>query len=534
MVKLAIIDDEYEQVEGIKKFIDWNKYDIEICGVAYNGRDGFSLFQKHKPDIAIVDIQMPHMNGLMLIEEVIKSGQKVQMIILSGHDNFHYAKKAIDLQTNNYLLKPCSAEEILQAVLKAKNQVLEEQNKRDIINEYHTIFTQYKALFKDKLLLDLLNNKLRNPGTFFKDTEKYVIQLSNALCCAVVFRFEDIENIYAHYSNEEFDHLIVKITELIKGKAHCIGHYEVLFKENDLVLIVTDESFDMGNFLHFIHEVHRDLSYSLEYNFVTGIGEIVSSPLAAWKSYRQALAALDNSFLGKNKVILYDSEMFEDTYHFFYPFDNEKKILSSIEIGDLSETKKLVENFFSDFDKSYQSNRIFTKRIGITLLCNIYKYCTDQSLDSTEIDQLINMNFDEIIHAKTFETLKKRIILVLEEIIHHITEHNHLNQLIHTALVYIHTHYSENINLKAVADELCITPAYLSVLFKQETKTNFIDYLNTYRIEMAKNLLKNVQLKNYEIAFQVGFLDEKYFYKLFKKYTGLTPCQYRDSLHALT
>lgn len=129
--------------------------------------------------------------------------------------------------------------------------------------------------------------------------------------------------------------------------------------------------------------------------------------------------------------------------------------------------------------------------------------------------------------------MSRRIIRVIEDILDQIHRNAPVNKFIQKAVNYIHNNYHKDISLKEAALELYISPAYLSFLFKNEMKITFIDYLNKYRIQMAKELLKDIRLKNYEVAFKVGFQDEKYFYKLFKKYTGLTASQYRDSLNAL-
>ena len=532
MYKLIIVDDEYEHVQGIKNFIPWDKYDIEVCDVAYNGKDGLLLFEKYRPDIALIDIQMPFINGLTLMEEVIKLGQNVQMIIMSGHDNFDYARKAIDLQANNYLLKPCSAEEILQAVLRAKNMAMEENGKKAIINTYQTVFNQYISLFRDKMFMDLLDNKLRNPATFFDDRDKYHIDLSPAECCVAVFRLEDRDNLYTRNTNEEFDCLIISITEYINQKKSESRHFELVGKDGDIVLIASGESFDFDDFSGFIHRLFKELSDVFEYQFVVGIGKTAPSPIQASKSYNQALAVLENCiFLGDRKIAVYDGNISEESFYYLYPFSEEKKIFQGMEMGDSGQTKDAVNNFFRNFEQERITNGNFTKKIGITLLNSIMRFCSEKSIDSGELQGIIFKSFDEIINAKSFEALRSKLVKVIEAIQDHIHSPAPVNRFIQKALHYIHSHFDKDISLKTVADELYISPAYFSFLFKQEMKTNFIDYLNNYRISMAKELLKDVRLKNYEVAFRVGFQDDKYFFKIFKKYTGLTASQFRESIN---
>ncbi|MFA9380831.1 MAG: response regulator, partial [Acetanaerobacterium sp.] len=270
MYKLMIIDDEYEQVQGIRDYIDWDKYDIEVCGVAYNGRDGLVLLKEQSPDIAIIDIQMPYLNGLSLIEKVNVSGQNVQIIILSGHDNFEYAREAIHLKANNYLLKPCSIEEILQAVLCAKNLVADEQDKRNILSQYHPLFQTHKASLKKNFLINLLEDSLRSASTFFQDTALYDVNLTDDTCCIAVFRFIEIDELYSKNTHEEFDHLLLSVLSNIKAQCLTLSHSELILYRDDLVLIVSGE--ESGNLFPLIQSVYQSLCDSYVFGFAVGIG----------------------------------------------------------------------------------------------------------------------------------------------------------------------------------------------------------------------------------------------------------------------
>ncbi|HBR29662.1 MAG TPA: DNA-binding response regulator, partial [Firmicutes bacterium] len=125
--------------------------------------------------------------------------------------------------------------------------------------------------------------------------------------------------------------------------------------------------------------------------------------------------------------------------------------------------------------------------------------------------------------------VEEKISLVLIGIVRQMAADQDLNNVVQVAIDYIKANYRNNLNLQVIADQVNYSPSYLSFLFKQETGTNFIDYLNQYRIEQAKKLLRDTNDKNYEVAYQVGYQDEKYFYQIFKRYTGLTASQYRES-----
>ncbi|NLM74699.1 MAG: response regulator [Clostridiaceae bacterium] len=531
MHKLVIIDDEYEHVHGIANYIDWAKYDIEVCGVAYNGKEGLEVIKNTHPDIALVDIQMPHIDGLDLTEKIKEMGMNVQVIIVSGYDYFEYTKKAIELKASNYLLKPCSAEEIIQAVMRAKNAVIEEQNRKQMISEYQDLFNQYKNLLRSQFLSRLLDNKLRNRSTFFNECSKYEINLTETPCCTAIIRIEDKHELYTKLSNEEFDFVLLQITETIKGMEGPGLPFEIVMKNDDIVIISSHKELETTSFKEFIIQIFDELTYNYDYNFIAGIGKIAPSPLQSHKSYREALAALESCiFLSDKKIAVFDDQMSEENILHLYPSQDEEKIFEAIETGDFALAEKSVTGFFENFEHVNIRDSYYIKKIGVLLLNNITNFCTRKNIDSQNLQTLILKSYDEITETKDLKTLSLKIANIVENIIKEIHDDAPLNRFIQKALDYIHKNYHKNISLKTMAEELYISPAYLSFLFKQEMKTNLIDYLNSYRIEMAKELLKDVHLKNYEVAYKVGFQDEKYFCKIFKKYTGLTASQYRDSL----
>lgn len=334
MYKLIIIDDEKEQVEGIRSVINWQKYDIEICGVAYDGKSGLNAIKELSPDVAIIDIRMPSINGLELIERINDLDDNIQTIILSGYDDFYYAQKAIELKAFDYLLKPCKPEEILEVVLEA----------------------------------------IRN----------------------------------------------------------------------------------------------------------------------------------------------------------LYPIEIEKNILSCLKKANRDGVKKNIQKFYVHIQQNKPVSKADLQKQSMTLLSSTYNFCQENDISMGKPDD-IYITFEQIISYKTVKQLQNNVLSFMLGIINKNTQHN-INDFVVYALQYIDKHYTENIKLQDIADKIHISPGYLSLLFKQEMDMNFVEYLNKYRVKKAKELLHNICYKNYEVAYKVGYQDEKYFYQVFKRYTGLTPSQYRDKI----
>ena len=165
----------------------------------------------------------------------------------------------------------------------------------------------------------------------------------------------------------------------------------------------------------------------------------------------------------------------------------------------------------------------------LSLLGSINKFCIDNDIDINALSKL-SSPFDVVLQCETIDELKNQLELIISNIFAKTNPLNKNNSLIKLAINFITENYSKDITLESIAREIHLTPGYISQLFKQETGINFLEFLHKYRVEKSKELLKNKFLKNYEIAYMVGYTNEKHFSKIFKKYTGLTPSQYRASV----
>lgn len=536
MYKLVIIDDEKEQVEGIKTIIEWKKYDIEICGVAFNGQSGLKLIEEKLPDIAIIDIKMPLMGGLELIEEANKKNLNIQSIILSGYDDFHYAQKAIKLKTTNYLLKPCKPEEILQSVLRAKNNIIEEERKKNLLKNYQELIRKNIPILKEKLLTELIKGYITDNDLINKKILNYELNLSgpDKDYCIVLFSYDQPHHLNQEYNNDKNDYLTVAIRDMIKQSLKQDFFFEIFYFEENIVTIIEinkNENY-LKVLLERLQKIKTSLNEQYDLSITIGIGKPVPSLTSIWKSYKQAETALETRFFsGENRIVIYEDKMAEENSNFLYPVQAEHSILLCLEKGEEYEVEKAVQEFFNNIYLEGKPSKKYIQKLSLTLLSNILHFCIDKNIEFKNVGLDILKTFDEISQSKTIVQLQDKIALILTNIIRELKANKNLNNIVQYAIDYIHENYQNNINLQMVADKINYSPSYLSLLFKQQTGTNFIDYLNKYRIEKAKKLLKDMSYKNYEVAYKVGYQDEKYFYQVFKRYTGLTASQYRDSIN---
>ena len=207
-------------------------------------------------------------------------------------------------------------------------------------------------------------------------------------------------------------------------------------------------------------------------------------------------------------------------------FETQKKrLLEFIGAGDSRKSQELLQNIFQSIEAYPRTKNIIINHF-LSLMLDVMKLCKDCSLSiPSELYALID--YKQMACFTTLKDLEKITDAVISQIVDSIRIKSEKSVSVRAAVDYIHQHYSETIDLNVLAGHIHITPAYLSLIFKVQTGVNFLDYLTQYRVEQACRLLKETGLKNYEIAYETGFRDEKYFSTVFKKATGMTPSRYR-------
>jgi two-component system response regulator YesN len=509
-----------EVVEGISTLIDWKGNGIELVGCAMDGEEALNKIKSLKPDIVLIDIRMPKLDGLEVIERAQEEGIKFKSIILSGYDDFYFAKKAIELRSFSYLLKPCKPEEILKEVLKAKEDIEKEIEKENTLKEFINYYNDTLPLIRERVLGEVLYGT-RTYHEVEKDFEKYKIHFRYKKYCIILMKIEveaegEIEEAYK-----------LACVDVVKRKAKGMSVEVIRDREGIAILINSEEELKKESIEKFLNEVRREIYDKFEVNAYFGIGRWMEGLDKIKYSYYQAREALELKFFAEEFDAIFYEDIWPHQSNFYYPVNEEREIINSVILNKREDLNKKVENFLNALYTGGFS-QWFVKASILVLLGNLIKACYEKNVDIGDIAG--ERAFEGILRADKKETLKSLSLSVIHKIVEKIEKAMDKNPIIRDAIEYIDKNYYKDINLESVAREVYVTPAYLSILFKKEMNINFVNYLHKVRVEKAKKLLEDRSLKTYQVASMVGFGDEKYFSQIFKKYTGLTPTQYRDSL----
>lgn len=497
MRKLLIIDDEPIIQEGLKHVIPWSEYGYEICDVGTNGRDGLHKIRLHQPDIVMLDIRMPGLSGIDIVSQLKKENFKTKFIILTAYSSFSYAKKLMGLGIEHYLLKPVVETELIEVLEKIDQERIEEQRLQEQL-------ASYNQLHEERTLRALLEGKREH--------------FSDSLLKKLIGKELQLVRIYGDLQQRTDQWLMERVAENDQ-------HIKWIRKDgfDHLLFIQKDPSFAK----RFITRLRKRVRENSGQGIVLMVADLVDHPEKLSTAYRQIKELMHLHFCFSEQEILHYQQFTTVPEVVKKPDeeDSRKKLYHYIEFGDQQNIKKIV----ADLEDYYRASRFSKDRIKV----EIFEWCVSlldliqkNYPDVDPIDKDIWAN--EINHQPHLQAIMQWIVkelLFISESIH--GEYPTKGHIVDKVKEYIHFYYSEDINLKYVADLFHYNSAYLGKLFKKETGEYFNVYLHQVRINKAKELLVLDKYKVNEISRLVGYSNADYFYKNFKQYEGMSPKEYQ-------
>jgi two-component system, response regulator YesN len=543
LYKVLIVDDEIIIREGIRTSIDWISLGCTVINEASHGSEAMEMIQKDCPDILITDICMPGMSGLELLEKVAASYPNTRVILLSGYNDFDYVRRGVQLGAFDYLLKPTSHRELHQIVEKAILD-FEAERGRDLQievfrNELKQNMYYYRQAYVQKLILSPLSFE---PIELTETLHIYEMKDQSFRLLLIKAEITDTNR----QSQKTKEHQLSRLTT-----EHRLRLY---FQEYESIIYVP---MDHDNYAiiynnHDIHEVDpfmqkcetileniTDLQSGLSVSI--GVSSTHSSYVELNKAYLEAFESLQHIFyLGTNSIIIYDDlptdianspSLWLSSSHVSNYADILESILRTLKIGNQEDAEDQVNKLFQIFEH-YKQSLPDARNICIELTAQIVSFIsTARFIISDEYHSI----FEDTINAHSFEQLHELLQGYISRIAGDIckqtrTGHKKIGDRV---LALISEHYRESISLLWVSEKVHLNSNYLSRLIKAECNQTFTELLTRYRLEKAKQLLRDPQCKVYEVAELVGFTDPQYFATRFKKYVGLTPSEYRDNFDDL-
>ncbi len=528
MLNLLIADDEEEIRMGILNTIKWEENGIHICGLAGNGKETIEKIEQLHPEIVLLDIRMPVLGGLQVLEHINRHRYGIKTIILSGYDHFSYAQTAIKNGASDFLLKPCQPEEILSTVLKVKAQVEEELGKDTLLQGLKIRFNESLPLLKEIYLTKLLRSGGRQKLNFSENARLYGINLNDADISAAVIKIDDSPD-YTGWSSSDDDELFKFAVKNIAGEILSAALKCEIIQSNDEIIAIYNNG-NYGPIYELFDEVREYVRKFMRFTVSIGIGGKCRNVENLPVSYAEALKSIEATFsTGGNAVIKYEDIKEFDSCQSDYPVHEEAEILNAVVSGKPENVEGKLRDFFTVLGRANFSKDLLLKS-SLALMMSLYHLCIEKNIDTEDIFGNFQLSISSFLKCNSLSLLEARLTELSGALCRKLGNKMNSNKIIEQSVAFIDKNFNKDLNLETVAGNVFITSGYLSLLFKQKLGINFVDYLHKVRIMKACELMKDMQLKTYEIAYKVGFNDEKYFSQLFKKYTSMTPTQYKSTL----
>lgn len=509
-MRIVIVEDEAPIREGIAKILHKISPDYELAGTAADGREGYDLICQTAPDLIIIDIEMPKMNGLEMLERLRREGYQCKALILSAYSDFNYAKQAIELDIENYLLKPIKIPELKKALQQVEDALAKEQSRE-------------KAFSIEGIFLSCLNGQLKPDEQFNQMTRE-----------RFGFALEEPAEVLAVWLGEGYEAQKKLARELLEDVgAHTVRFASYVIEADAwkmLIMILYRLPEGTSQYSYFQKSVSPMLCSQLKSPIVLLWRHVdhlldLSTVMSEMQQDREWNLLLGKGFLIRRR----DVENIK-TVPLKHPTELEDKACQAVKRLD----KEGVAACFKALFQYYQETAHTPGDIKESLIrftwatVNAYKESNEIEADLQiqgilqEISEAVSWNQIDISIHKLFELINEG---------HKQEEVLPVSVLVQKAQQMIRKYYDQGITLDEIANKLFVSEEYLSAQFKKETGTTFSETIRKYRIEKVKELLLDTHLKLNQIAELAGYSDPKYMSRVFKEEVGMLPSEFRKEAH---
>ena len=536
MYSVFAVDDEPIVLEGIRSKIDWEGSSFTFAGEATDGEIALSMIHELKPDILITDIKMPFMDGLQLAEAIKRTQPWIKIIILSGHDEFDYAKKAISIGIEEYLLKPFTPEELLASLKKAALEIDKERKQLSDISKLKEELKSSTALIKKEFLNNLVHGAA-DTNTVMQKCAELGISLISRYYKVLISR---IESRSGNTQNQQ------EACSLLNSYSEAINQAVSFFHHSNLLVCIfkgsTQAELD-DNAFRAAETIGHIVTKNADCTVLTAIGKTVEHLSQLKISYEDAKQILEIENKDSQNRIISSDDLDEpagtitdsSTAASSTQLDLKENdpLVDRLKYAGKNDISAIIEESMTLIRSNQKQFSVFASYLLVDLIFAVSKLVEKLGGNIKELyPEILQRSFiDEgIKNESDFRNKVSQVLtFALEYRDSKIT--GKYGDVILKAKRFIEENYADqNTTLSSVAQAVCLSPNHFSTIFSQECKTTFIEYLTNVRIENAKRLMRETDMKGYDIAYECGFSDPHYFSYIFKKNTGLSPREYKVNL----
>ena len=542
MLKIFLAEDEVIVRETIKRMIPWEDLGFELVGEAADGEMALPLLLRQKPDLLITDIKMPFMDGLTLAKVAKKEIPGLKVVILSGYDDFNYAKQAINIGVEDYLLKPITKNALIERLTEIRSRYEHEKTQKEYYEKFHREMQAYEKNSSRDFFEALVSGSM-DMMEIYRRSEKLGLDIVAEAYNVLIFTMncgEDFSGQREGYSEWEAESL-----ELL----------EEFFSENTSAMLFRCNIFSYGvlikgqketieeNTRSCVSEIQRifDRKEQKRQWFVAA-GEPVERLSQIQKSYYSASRAFSQRYLYDENILYYDEmasmekkNVTEDDSTYLQKVDvnalNPAILQKFLSNGLLEETENFVKDYFYAIGQEPLESLVFRNYVTLNVRFSVMSFlkeigCDTRTLEQEDTEDVLSESSKSLENAIAYaEKIISQAIALRDQ-----NSGNKNRSILKTAVDFIDSHYmEEDMSLNKAANAANVSANHFSALFSQNMGQTFIEYLTNLRMNKAKEYLRCTSMRSSEIAGEIGYKDAHYFSYLFKKTQGMTPSDYRKA-----
>ena len=544
MLKIFLAEDEVVVRETIKRMIPWEELGFELVGEAADGEMALPLLIRQQPDLLITDIKMPFMDGLTLARLAKKEIPGLKVVILSGYDDFNYAKQAIGIGVEDYLLKPITKNALIERLSEIRSRYEHEKTQKEYYEKFQREMQAYEKNSSRDFFEALVGGSM-DMMEVYKRAEKLGLDIVAEAYNDLIFTMncdEDFSGQRDEYSSWEAESL-----ELLEN--FFAGHSSaMLFRSNIFsygVLLKGQRETIEENTRACVDEIRKILSrQDGRREWFLAVGQSVERLSQIQKSYHTASRAFSQRYLYDENILYYD-EMETMEHPGGQAETEDNAYLQKVDVNALNpailqkflsnglqeETENFVKDYFYAIGQEPMESLVFRNYVILNVRFSVISFikglgCDTNEMESADTEEVLAESGKNMESAIAYA--KKMISQAIE--IRDQNSGNKNRSILKTAVDFIDSHYmDEEISLNTVANVANVSSNHFSALFSQNMGQTFIEYLTTLRMNKAKELLRCTGMRSSEIAGEIGYKDAHYFSYLFKKTQGMTPSDYRKA-----
>ena len=539
MLRTFLVEDEFVVRENIKKMIPWEQYGYELVGEAPDGEVALPMIRKLKPDLLITDIKMPFMDGLTLSKMVRKDFPGMKIVILSGYDDFNYAKQAIGIGVEDYLLKPITKNAFLERLTEIRNRWEQEKGQREYYEQFRREIQEYERNSSRDFYEALISGSM-DTGEIYKKADQLGLDIVAEVYNILLFTMDAGRGVAG--ASEEYSEWEAQKRE--KMESFFVDNpYAMLFRNNAFsygVLVKEQRSSPGENTEKCAAFIQETLGSGCGHNWFLAVGQPVERLSSVKLSYHAAAKAFSRRYLYDGDILYYEELEQEEKIQ-----KNDSRYLKKIDInvlnpailerflgsGLLDETEDFVRDYFQAIGHEAMESFVFRNYVILNIRFSVLGFlkklgCEAGDLENHDTEEILEERARSMESAvKYAEEIIKKAVMLRDE-----NSGNKNRSILKSAIEYIDTHYmEESLSLNTAAQVANISANHFSALFSQNMGQTFIEYLTSLRMRHARELLRCTGKRSSEIASEVGYKDAHYFSYLFKKTQGMTPSEYRKT-----